>query len=196
MTKEANDKIMIGNSEFTIKVRRSISVIKGDPWELRPDETLHIEDVKIIFSVKGHKFVGTDVKKLNANFKPDADRITKGAFGYIVGTPMALKKESFDILKNALEKVKEEAMFPEWGQYIAEEETAERNIKIKCAKETIAEAEKELSGTGELMTREEIKEWNRNYNNIVNEGGSGYVPSHISIEAYEDAKNILKELNS
>ena len=42
------------------------------------------------------------------------------------------------------------------------------------------------------MTEEECKEWAKNYNNIMNEGGEGYIPKIITKEDFKWALNKLK----
>lgn len=43
-------------------------------------------------------------------------------------------------------------------------------------------------GEERLKTRVELEQWKKVYNNVVNEGGEGYIPYKISKEEYEWAK--------
>lgn len=52
--------------------------------------------------------------------------------------------------------------------------------------------DKEIKG-GKLRTNEERKVWEHNYNNLMNEGGEGYVPHYPSVEEYESAKARLNK---
>ena len=56
--------------------------------------------------------------------------------------------------------------------------------KIKAAEDTIARAEVQK----DIPTRAEAQRRMKEYNDINNEGGSGYVPYIVSIEEYEQAK--------
>ncbi len=72
-------------------------------------------------------------------------------------------------------------------------EKAEKEKKIKKevddAKKTIAKAESQK----DIPTREEAKMRMKQYNDFMNEGGEGYVPYIISVEEYENAKEIIKK---
>lgn len=57
------------------------------------------------------------------------------------------------------------------------EETNEMEVAEKIV-ENVENPEK-------LMSAAEIKEWKKGYNDLVNEGGEGYIPHKISKEEYE-----------
>lgn len=61
------------------------------------------------------------------------------------------------------------------------------------AEEEIARAERviEIASKHEPMTAAELKKWRREYNNVHNEGGEGYVPERVSIEETDRARAIL-----
>ncbi len=61
--------------------------------------------------------------------------------------------------------------------------------EVETAQAIVSQAEKE--GIDKLMTASEIKAWRKNYNDVVNEGGEGYIPNKISREAYQNALKIL-----
>jgi hypothetical protein len=67
------------------------------------------------------------------------------------------------------------------------EEKKEHQAEIERAKELISKAESQ----DKIMTKAECKEWIRNYNNLYNEGGEGYVPTLITKEQYESAKQLV-----
>lgn len=198
MEKSASKTIQLnGTMDVAITITRSITDIKGDPWECRPDETLHIERVSIEFinPSDGKKYTGTEIRVLDANGifgKNDAPLIAKGAYACIPATGLYLSKSSYDQIKSAYDAVSSEAMFDEWQQYIDAKVAAKKAEKIADAEETVREAELELKYKGKLMTASEIRAWSINYNNVHNEGGSGYVPSHVSQESYDYAKSILE----
>lgn len=49
----------------------------------------------------------------------------------------------------------------------------------------------EIASKHEPMTAAELKKWRREYNNVHNEGGEGYVPERVSIEETARARAIL-----
>ena len=67
--------------------------------------------------------------------------------------------------------------------------TKEIEKKIKAAKETIEKAEAQE----DIPTRAEAQRRMKEYNDINNEGGFGYVPYIVSREEYEEAKTIIAQ---
>lgn len=61
--------------------------------------------------------------------------------------------------------------------------------KVESAKKTITKAESQK----DIPTKEEAKRRMKQYNDVMNEGGEGYVPYIISIEEYEYAKEIVEK---
>ena len=195
MEKTAEKTIKLkGQLDITIKIRRSITEIKGDPWEGRPDRTLHIEDVEIqyIHPTDGEKKKSDSIYVLNNKVPWDAENIKKGAYAQITG--LFLSKESYNEIKKAYDEVDSQAMFKEWKDYIDGKKMKEKTIKINNAKKIIEKGDKEILSNGNLMTIKEVCDWTRNYNNVMNEGGDGYIPERISKEEYDEAKKILQEV--
>ena len=63
---------------------------------------------------------------------------------------------------------------------------------LQDAKRTVARAEHtRRNNDGSLMTRAQAKAWRTNYNNIVNEGGEGYIPEIITAEDVAWAEQVL-----
>ncbi len=73
---------------------------------------------------------------------------------------------------------------------VAEKEKKERAGKIEYYKWAIAACEKQKK----LYTNEEANEARRNYINVYNEGGEGFVPHFYTIDEYEEAKRELEVL--
>ena len=76
-------------------------------------------------------------------------------------------------------------------------ETAEAEKKqaarVEEANEIIVKAERTVrNADGSLMTNDEARVWRRNYNNLCNEGGEGYVPEVITQEMYDWAKSVTR----
>lgn len=65
----------------------------------------------------------------------------------------------------------------------------EINNIIEVAKETIKKAESQK----DIPAKEEAKRRMNQYNDIVNEGGEGYVPYIVSAEEYEYAKGVVEK---
>lgn len=74
----------------------------------------------------------------------------------------------------------------------AEKTAAEKANKIEELKTIIAECEKQTK----LPTALEAKRLMREYNDINNEGGFGFIPHVYSVEEYKWAKNELDRLNA
>lgn len=71
--------------------------------------------------------------------------------------------------------------------YEKEQKEKENKEKVENAKNTIQKAEAQK----DIPTREEAKRRMKQYNDVMNEGGEGYVPYIISVEEYEYAKEIV-----
>jgi len=100
-----------------------------------------------------------------------------------------LKKEIMTMVENA----RAISTMPEVEALEAKEkEEAQKEIKAKA--QSIIEKAKTTrrNKDGSLMTQEEALEWRRRYNDVVNEGGDGYVPSVITQEEYDWAMDQLK----
>jgi hypothetical protein len=192
MEKSASKKVILSNGlEVTISITRSITEIKGDGWET-VDETLYIERTSISFKApNGERRDGSGLSVLTKMWGDDAAAMDKGAYGKIDGACMYLKRESYDVLKSALDEVSADAMFQEWEKYVTDEAAKKLASEIAAAEEVVRAGDDEMRGGKKLMTAAEIKAWHRGYNNIHNEGGSGYVPDRTSIESYNHAKSIL-----
>lgn len=67
--------------------------------------------------------------------------------------------------------------------------------EIECAKSIIDSAETTLCRSERLMTNKEAKAWQKNYNDVMNEGGEGYIPGITTEESLRYALEILKKYN-
>ena len=67
-------------------------------------------------------------------------------------------------------------------------ESAEESEKVEHAKSVIAKAEAQKF----VPSRSEAKNMMERYNDLMNEGGEGYVPHIVSIEEYNEAKKVLE----
>lgn len=73
--------------------------------------------------------------------------------------------------------------------YEKAEKEKEIKEKVESAEKTIAKAESQK----DIPTKEEAKRRMKQYNDVMNEGGEGYVPYIISVEEYEYAKEIVEK---
>ena len=113
-----------------------------------------------------------------------ADKIKKAGnpdFITMVGDAVTAGRETGDKIKQAIAEMIEELT--------GEKEESKEEKKTQVAKEIVGIAEEQ--GVENLMTEDQIKVWRENYNNIMNEGGDGYIPQKISKEQHQRALKIL-----
>ena len=110
MEKTATKTISLTKIDLTISITRSITEIKGDLWEMRADETLYIEDVKISFihPVSGKKEIGSGIRKYDPSDVFDAANIKKGAVGEVRGTGLMLAAASWETVAVSYQQVSDE----------------------------------------------------------------------------------------
>ena len=102
-----------------------------------------------------------------------------------------ISKESFEAIKTAYEEaISKEHSKPEVKEFIEKKEAEEKAWQIAHAKNIVKKAESQESIPTEAELRMIQKEWN----DVYNEGGEGYVPQMITKEQYEDALNVLKTI--
>ena len=119
-----------------------------------------------------------------------------GIYAMVTDT-VGCKEEQYNQIMAALAEAKEEVA----AQFAAEQpETAkaEEEKTAKAAAKLVAEATEIISqveyrGEENLLTEAEESQWREVYNNMVNEGGEGYVPERVTKEKYEWAKRILRK---
>jgi len=110
-----------------------------------------------------------------------------------VGKCQALGKEAAEAINEAIKEMREEIAIAFNEQTDAEKsaikKAAEQAEKIEYYEGVIASAEKE--GVENLLTRAELEIWRKEYNDGMNEGGEGYIPTRISKEQYEEALSVI-----
>ena len=102
---------------------------------------------------------------------------------------IAFTNERATEIETFLKNVLEEGRDPEAEEIRELKKTKEIEKKIKAAKETIEKAEAQE----DIPTRAEAQRRMKEYNDINNEGGFGYVPYIVSREEYEEAKTIIAQ---
>lgn len=179
---------------------------KGQKMEIKAAYAEVVED-KII-NLDGHSFKdGTEIrKKSNIQFWMDGKLIEsdelgewriyesrqKGVYRMRSLNSCGFLVETAKELEAFLNSVIEEGRTEEAKEYHRAEEQKEKENELRQAREIIRLSEKSPKNKdGKLMTREQAKAWKRQYNNIHNEGGSGYVPDVVTKEDVEHAENII-----
>lgn len=71
-----------------------------------------------------------------------------------------------------------------------EKKEKKRQERIESLKRTIAKGENQKN----IMTEAEYTVWKKTYNDVMNEGGEGYIPNLITVEQLAMAKKALAEL--
>lgn len=124
----------------------------------------------------------------------DEKAVAVGATKRIYGIKVALTEANASLYKAWIDNVIETGTSQEAQEYRAKEEKKAKESKKASALQYIARAEKYMTSGQKLMTIEEYKAWARNYNNVMNEGGEGYIPDLPTKEAYEAAKKEIESL--
>ena len=111
----------------------------------------------------------------------------------IWGLKVVMTAEQAEKVEAFLNEVIESGKTAEVQEHETTEAETEKAAEIADAQEIIELAEKETvrNSDGSLMTKEQVKVWRRNYNNINNEGGEGFVPDVVTQEMYDRAKAVL-----
>lgn len=105
-----------------------------------------------------------------------------------------LRKEKSDLLAATIAEATAEEAPEEYKKKVEAKAEKEKQNEIKKCEKIIEECEKVIEKSGKLMTEKEAKEWLKNYNNVINEGGEGYLPRIYTLEEFENAKKKLEDL--
>jgi len=117
------------------------------------------------------------------------DEINKGEmYGSRMGGGMSglfeISEEEIQRLKklNADRKIQKEKK---------EKEESER-ARLEWANRILKEAETRKAHGMEILSETAERQWRKNYNNAMNEGGEGYIPRRATLEDIAKAEEILK----
>ena len=176
---------------------------KGNEIELRAHCTITMQNKTV--DLDGHRFVTgkepstsadlelwIDGKKIDSCWDTNFWKMIDFKEGYkkIWGLEIAMTNEQAEIVEAFLNEVIESGK----SNAVIVDETAKAEAEKA---EKIAKAQKVVDAaakyTTPLMTDAEYRVWATNYNNVVNEGGDGYVPSLITVEQLEYAKRVLAQ---
>lgn len=106
-------------------------------------------------------------------------------YSQVEGVGICEGRETADTINALIKEMEEEITIALKG----ETEQKEGFAIAESAKEIVKAAEQQ--GIENLKTKSEIKEWSKRYNEVVNEGGEGYIPQLVSKEQYEYALQVL-----
>lgn len=181
-------------SEF---VTETVHVLDG--WEQQESKVHRSSGYKAIMDGKVIMYSNIDINRAR---KLDANLIEKRNFP--AGTTHAL----IDGWKSITLTEAEAERYNQWvdalvaegkcPEEVAEEAAKEKKwaeYEIDSARNIIKSAETTLLRSERLMTNKEAKAWQKNYNDVMNEGGEGYVPSITTEESLRYALEILKKHN-
>ena len=188
---------MEGTFEFKLK-GGSVCTIEVTYECIMGNEIVDADGDKIILDPKP-----TDVGRCQMVAYVDGRKVDSSknsAFWRLVDTPEGMKK--IWGLKIGFSNSEDAERYEKWISGIIESgktdevrayEKAEKEVKIKekleRAKKTIIKAERQK----DIPTKAEAKRRMKQYNDVMNEGGEGYVPCIISLDEYEHAKEIVKK---
>lgn len=192
------EKKVTGTITYSCEMVDRVAYADGDNINLGREP---YTDLKIEIFVNGNHYATfSEFRMLKPGNRLDADKIEKGIYGetnLVDNKKLQLTEEAAKNMARYIEEVKNMAIekTPEYKEYINAEAKKEKEEAIKDANEIISLGDKEIETHGSLMTMEEIQEWQKEYNDVVNEGGDGYIPRRISREEYEAAKKTLTKLS-
>jgi len=168
------DKINIGSKietskEITIKVNgKYITTTSRNPT-IVTEKTCSDYLVKQAKETNSYAVIGDNILINEENYNLIIVAITEAELE--VATDF--EKENTEIVA----KVKKDKQIKEEKENTAKKEWANKVI--------------EESEIREILSREDEKKWQRDYNKFYNEGGEGYIPRRTTLEDLEKAKSIL-----
>lgn len=195
MSKELVREIPFGGATARITVRGSKRDEVIDGFVLKEQKFNLFTDIDII---KDGIRVTTDSKASEKRYEENEhyynrNKLNKEDTFSIVGKAMTLGTETALEINKAVREMRDEICL-----FFCEKTDAEREVirlankaieKRSLAKDIVKRAEQE--GIDNLLTVKELQKWVKNYNDVVNEGGDGYIPTRVSKEQYEEAIKYL-----
>lgn len=196
MRKELVKEVNFGRAVARITVTGYLKENMMDSWIKTGNELIIYEKIEIVADDKVVES-SSYAKAIEYNFIYEKTfenlGLDKNKTYTKVGEAITEGKHVAKEINEAIKEMKEQ-IAEEFGMKTREqiEEEVEKKEEIAEAKEIVKKAEK--IGIKNLMTEAEYRQWRTNYNNIMNEGGEGYIPRRITKEDYEWAVNKLKEV--
>ena len=192
---QAKRTIKIGRYFMEIIVESNHFEKKGDAWEGTVDQSSAWYSVEYRIDgngilLKGSTYFGADALKLLKG-------VPEGACGLIKlegngkHVPLYLTAKNAELVEKTVNELKAEASDPETARIIkekAEEKTVAQRDHYKAIKTF---GDEEIAHNGRLMTRAEVKAFQKRWNEVEDEGADGYVPRFIAKEDYDEASQWL-----
>lgn len=151
------------------------------------------------FYVRGEKsIIRTDPRVLDKMEKYNAYGSICGhrtdTIGKSVYVVMVLSETEYKRILTAIEEDRMENTTEEAQDYIDNKARDRIMARLNEAKDVIEKAKHTIrKSDGSLMTYDEAVKWRKQYNDINNESGEGFVPEIITVENLRDAENFIKE---
>lgn len=171
---------------------------EGDAWEGKVAEHKMWVSTDFTLEMNGKKYTSNSVTTDSTVIKAlKLDDSVKAHFMFYDKARNAvainLKDENAAKVLAAIEETKAEVTPAKLTEAQAKEAEVTDKAEEAEAQAVVTEAEAIINKGGKLRTNEERKVWEHNYNNLMNEGGEGYVPHYPSVEEYESAKARLNK---
>lgn len=108
------------------------------------------------------------------------------------GLKVGMDSKQAELVKQFLNEVIEDGKSVEVEEMEESKEEETKEAKRKEAEDIVEEAQETArNDDGTLMTKEQVKRWQKNYNDIYNEGREGYIPRVVSQEEYDYAVSVI-----
>mgnify|MGYP000886985981 CR=1 FL=1 len=158
----------------------------ADGYEIDLGKEINVVDNAVVY-VNGRKY--TDGQPILVS--EDIAGIKAGTL--IIGNLRIVDPQLRDEIMAMIEETKVTGTTPEAAEMETEQIAMAKDVAKAKAQSIIEKAKTtRRNSDGSLMNQEQALEWRRRYNDVVNEGGDGYVPSVITQEEYDWAMDQLK----
>ena len=159
----------------------------ADGYEIDLGKEIKETDKAVVY-VNGRKF--TDGQPILVS--EDIAGIKAGTL--IIGNLRIVDPQLRDEIMAVIEETKVTGTTPEAAEMETEQIAMAKDVAKAKAQSIIEKAKTtRRNSDGSLMNQEQALEWRRRYNDVVNEGGDGYVPSVITQEEYDWAMDQLND---
>ncbi|MDQ0414569.1 hypothetical protein [Mesobacillus stamsii] len=189
MRKSLVKEVKFGKGIAKVTVTMFTQKKYSDGWDLGMEEVIDTAKVEIVVNGKVVcSSYSAEVLEYERNvrlFKKANLNPTK-KYTMVGDKAITEGEESGNLINEAIKEMTAE-LAKEFN--VETEEEKQQKEEIAEAEAVVAQSEKE--GIDNLMSNTQIKSWRKQYNDLYNEGGEGYIPSKVSKEAYQKALKIL-----
>lgn len=192
---KAKRTIQLGSYRMDITVESNHFEKKGDAWEGTVDQQFawYSEEYRLYahgLVLSGTTYYGKEDLKLLKGVPEGACGLVK-LEGNGKHIPLYLTAKNAELVEKTVSELKAEASDPETDRIIkekAEEKTVAQRDHYKAIKTF---GDEEIARNGRLMTRAEVKAFQKRWNEVENEGADGYIPRFVAKEDYDEATQWL-----